>query len=180
MNEERLIQNIIDQIKEAQLKLGYAEETIYLYFPPESLNDLLQTDHREAGSLAEALRQSPALSHSKLGELGFRVSQKRIEVRIPPEGARYVKEHVPDPPFLKALIQIFSHGHDLTIEDIKGCFETFSSRYVCGEMPPGSEFDYVLYFEDSGIDPYRYCVKSEMGHMIYHRFTPWDYRRLAL
>lgn len=180
MRENHLIQNVIDQIKEAQLKLGYAEETIYLYFPLESLNSLLETDYREEESLLEALQQAPAFSQSKLGELKFRIHQKRIEVRIPPQGTLYVKEHVPDPPFLKELIHRFSHSHDLTIEEIRACFEKFSDNYVCKEMPPGCEFDYVLYFEDAGIDMYRYCIKMEMGHAIYHRFTPADYGRLVL
>ena len=180
MNENGLIQNVIDQIKEAQLKLGYAEETIYLYFPLESLNSILQTDYKEEESLLEALRQAPAFSGSKLGELKFRLHRKRIEIRIPPQGARYVRDCVQDPPFLEELIHIFSHSHDLTIEEVKACFEKFDDSYVCEEMPPGSEFDYVLYFEDADIDAYRYCVKMEMGHIVYHRFTPADYERLLL
>lgn len=31
MNKDRLIENLTEQIKEAQLKLGYAKETIRLY-----------------------------------------------------------------------------------------------------------------------------------------------------
>lgn len=180
MNENGLIQNVIDQIKEVQLKLGYAEETIYLYFLPESLNSILETNYKEEEGLLEVLRQAPAFSESKLGDLGFRLRQKRIEIRIPPQGARYVRDCVPDPPFLKELIHAFSHDHALTIEEIKACFEKFSDSYVCKEMPPGSEFDYVLYFEDADIDAYRYCVKMEMGHTVYHRFTPADYEWLTL
>ena len=180
MNENGLIQNVIDQIKEAQLKLGYAEETIYLYFPLESLNGILQTNYKEEKGLLEALRQAPAFSESKLGKLSFRLHQKRIEIRILPQGARYVKECVPDPPFLKELIHMFSHSHALTIEEVKSCFEKFDDSYVCEEMSLGSEFDYVLYFKDTGIDSYRYCVKMEMGHAVYHRFTPADYERLAM
>ena len=33
MNEQKLIQNVIEQIKEAQLKLGAEKEVIRLYFP---------------------------------------------------------------------------------------------------------------------------------------------------
>lgn len=180
MNENDLIQNVIDQIKEVQLKLGYAEETIYLYFPLESLNSILQTNCKDEEGLLEVLRQAPAFYESELGNLGFRLHQKRIEIRIPPQGARYVRECVPDPPFLKEFIHMFSHSHALTIEEVKACFEKFSDSYVCKEMPPGSEFDYVLYFEDVYIDAYRYCVKMEMGYTVYHRFTPADYERLAL
>lgn len=41
MNTEKLIKNIIDQIKEAQIKLGFAKETTRLYYPVESLNAML-------------------------------------------------------------------------------------------------------------------------------------------
>ena len=38
MGKERLEQNLIDQMKEAQLKLGFEEETMRLYYPVASLN----------------------------------------------------------------------------------------------------------------------------------------------
>lgn len=179
MNTQRLIQNLIDQIKEAQLKLGYAEESMYFYFPPDSLNDILQTDMKDEESLLKELRQAPTLSGSVLGELGFELNHGRIQVRIPSQGARYVKENVPDPAFLWDLIQLFSQGHDLTIERIKNFFQKFSNNYVCEAMSGDSEFDYVLHFVDESIDSYYYCVKMEMGHTIYHRFTREDYRRLV-
>lgn len=34
--------NIIDVIKEEQIKLGYQQETIRLYYPMESINNLLK------------------------------------------------------------------------------------------------------------------------------------------
>lgn len=179
MNTQRLIQNLTDQIKEAQLKLGYAEENMYFYFPPDSLNDILQTDLKDEESLLKELRQASTLAGSVLGELGFELNRGRIQVRIPPQGVRYVKENVPDPAFLCDLIQLFSHGHDLTIERIKKCFQKYSSNYVCEAMNSDSEFDYVLHFVDESIDSYYYCVRMEMGHTIYHRFTREDYRRLV-
>ena len=39
-------------------------------------------------------------------------------------------------------------------------------------------FDYVLYFKDKTVDAYYYCIKEEMGHTIYHRFTKEDYQLL--
>ena len=42
MKLEALIQNMTDQIKEAQLKLGYARETMRLYYPLSSLNAMLE------------------------------------------------------------------------------------------------------------------------------------------
>ena len=47
MNRECLIKNMTDQVKEAQLKLGYAPETVRLYYPVASLNEILGTSARE-------------------------------------------------------------------------------------------------------------------------------------
>lgn len=41
MERDKLIANMTDQIKEAQLKLGYVEETVRLYYPLSSLRMLL-------------------------------------------------------------------------------------------------------------------------------------------
>ena len=30
-------------------------------------------------------------------------------------------------------------------------------------MPDGMDFDYVIYFTDSSIDAYDYCIREEMG-----------------
>lgn len=179
MNTENLLVNIIDQIKEVQLKLGYAEETIHLYFPRESLNDILRTSYQDEESLLRELQQASAFALAKLGEVSFGLNQKRIEIRIPPQGARYVMENIPDPPFLKELIRLFSHGHGLSIEEIRDCFAKFSEEYVCEKMKSDSDFDYVLYFTDTDIDACCYCVKMEMGHAVYHRFTREDFCRLT-
>lgn len=41
----KLEKNMIDVIKEEQVKLGYRSETIRLYYPILSLNRLLDTDY---------------------------------------------------------------------------------------------------------------------------------------
>ena len=46
------------------------------------------------------------------------------------------------------------------------------------KKPEGSDFDEVLYFKDASVDAYYYCVKEEMGHTIYHRFTKEDMENL--
>ena len=48
MNRKCLIKNMTDQVKEAQLKLGYAPETVRLYYPAASLNEILGTSARNA------------------------------------------------------------------------------------------------------------------------------------
>ena len=85
---------------------------------------------------------------------------------------------IPDPPFLKAIVELFAHYHSLTIEEICACFAQFDKAYHCDQMDPGTDFDYAVYFDDAEYDAYYYCVKMEMGHTIYHRFTKEDYQML--
>ena len=177
MGKERLEQNLIDQMKEAQLKLGFEEETMRLYYPVASLNLLLGTNCETAKEMVAELTDLFADGTGVLGAMSFRVSAGRIEVSVPPAGARYVHEHMGDVAFLKAIIDLFSNPHDKSVEDVKAVFEKFGA-YVCEEMPEGSDFDEALHFEDPSVDEYYYCVKEEMGHLIYHRFLKEDYQKL--
>ena len=56
MKLEALIQNMTDQIKEAQLKLGYARETMRLYYPLSSLNAMLEMQETDIRELAKKIR----------------------------------------------------------------------------------------------------------------------------
>ena len=55
MNREKLLKNMTDQVKEAQLKLGYAPETVRLYYPVASLNEILGTSARNAQEMLTLL-----------------------------------------------------------------------------------------------------------------------------
>lgn len=189
MRKERLIKNIIDQIKEVQMKLGYVWESIHLYFPWESLVVLMGKDSEVEGDvevksmkswktdLLKTLNTSPIFTEGNMGKLLFKESKGRVEVIIPPEGAKYVYKEVPDPPFLKAVIELFHTHHSISIEEISACFARFSSDYECRKIE-NNDFDYVLFFRDPEVDPYYYCIKMEMGHTIYHRFIKEDYKKL--
>ena len=78
---------------------------------------------------------------------------------------------------LKELIQLFREKHACTKEEITAVFEKFGA-YECRQMPDGMDFDYVIYFTDSSIDAYDYCIREEMGHTIYHRFARADFEAL--
>ena len=178
MNYDKLIQNIIDQIKEAQIKLGYVRETVRLYYPAESLNQMLETKAKDAKELQELLENTAAFSNTVLGKLQFALSGGRIEVSIPPKGAEYVYREVPEPAFLMDIIKLFGENHHCRLADVCAVFDKYSKDYVCEKMPEGMDFDYVMYFRDSTIDAYYYCIREEMGHTIYHRFTKEDYLAL--
>ena len=154
MKLEALIQNMTDQIKEAQLKLGYARETMRLYYPLSSLNAMLEMQETDIRELAKKIRHELEAKKEKMGDTQIRIHADRIVFTIPPDFVEYVHEQVPEPPFLKELIQL------------------------CRQMPDGMDFDYVIYFTDSSIDAYDYCIREEMGHTIYHRFARADFEAL--
>lgn len=179
MDKTQLIENVIEQIKEIQLKLGFAKETTRLYFPVESLCQLLRTEPMNGAKLLSILESDKSFDDTVLGHIRFSLCKgERMEVRIPAEGAAYVHESVPDPPFLVSMIGLFQEHHHLTIDEICTCFAAFNEHYVCEKMQPGADFDYVLYFPDQKPDPWHYCIRMEMGHTIYHRFTEADYRAI--
>jgi len=101
MNEQKLIQNVIEQIKEAQLKLGAEKEVIRLYFPMASMNAILGTNYTDEQEMLAALRTNTVFDTTVLGRLKFFIHEGRFEVRVPAEGAEYVAGEISDPPFLK-------------------------------------------------------------------------------
>ena len=90
MNEQKLIQNVIEQIKEAQLKLGAEKEVIRLYFPMASMNAILGTHYTDEQEMLTALRTNTVFDTTVLGRLKFFIHEGRFEVRVPAEGAEYV------------------------------------------------------------------------------------------
>ena len=107
MKLEALIQNMTDQIKEAQLKLGYARETMRLYYPLSSLNAMLEMQETDIRELAKKIRHGLEAKKEKMRDTQIRIHADRIVFTIPPDFVEYVHEQVPEPPFLKELIQLF-------------------------------------------------------------------------
>lgn len=172
MDFESLKNNIIDVIKEEQIKLGFREETIRLYYPMDSLNSLLDAK-MSINQLLNALEQFCLYVKECFGEVQYSRNDKRFCIVIPPKGVSYVHKEVKDRIFLKEFIEKISTCH-CNIEDIKAIFQRYSDKVKCSKVTHG-EFDYLLYFEDGKPDRYIYCIKFEGCHTIYHRFTQADY-----
>ena len=174
---EKLENSLIDVIKEEQAKLGFFKEDIRLYYPLSSLNAMLEMQETDIRELAKKIRHELEAKKEKMGDTQIRIHADRIVFTIPPDFVEYVHEQVPEPPFLKELIQLFREKHACTKEEITAVFEKFGA-YECRQMPDGMDFDYVIYFTDSSIDAYDYCIREEMGHTIYHRFARADFEAL--
>ena len=81
MKLEALIQNMTDQIKEAQLKLGYARETMRLYYPLSSLNAMLEMQETDIRELAKKIRHELEAKKEKMGDTQIRIHADRIVLR---------------------------------------------------------------------------------------------------
>ena len=177
MNFVMLEKIICDTIKEEQIKLGYEKETVRLYYPRSSLVNLLEEDIKDTTRLNTVLALFADQVKDRLGKLMITSSEDRYCILIPPEGVAYVHENIGENPFLVDFIAAVS-SHDCTIEQLLSVFAAYSDQVECVKIE-NEDFDYVIYFDDEKIeDHYRYCVKFEHGHTIYHRFIEKDYEQL--
>lgn len=177
MQMQLLLQDITDQIKEAQMKLGFGPSTLRLYYTVASVNALTDAQAPEAEQLAQQLNRAD-VSASYLAGISFRAHDGRIEVTVPEDGVRYVHQHVEASPFLQQLIQLFAgHGHP-SMEDVTAVFAAQSAPYQRIDMPQNSDFDCALFFPGEVPDRYYYFLKDEMGHLSYHRFLPKEAQAL--
>ena len=169
---KELEDNIIEVIKEEQIKIGYRSETIRLYYPIESICNLLGESYTVI-ELRKVLDQFCEFVKERLGIVEYSNLETRFCFIIPPEGVDYVHEDIGENYFLKDFIEKIS-AHDCSLDELLKIFHKYSDNVVCEKMNNG-EFDYLIYFKDGIPDAYRYCVKFEGCHIIYHRFTEADY-----
>ena len=173
MNYSRLKNNIVEIIKEEQIKLGYRSESVSLYYPLASLNHLLgsETDINQMGQL---MQEFSDYAKESLGKLEISNCGERFCLTIPPKGADYIYEHMDGTEFICDLIRTIEK-HGCTIDDVLEQFYKHS-EHVHVEKTSHGEFDYLIYFEDGIPDDFRYCITDEGCHMVYHRFTIDDYK----
>ncbi len=169
-----LEKNIIDTIKESQIKIGYTYNAVGLYYPLDSLNNMLGT----AYNVEEMTAALESFDSEKLGKLTVSYTEERFGIKVSADGVKYIHENVEASPFLTEFITAIAEHHS-TIEQIADIFRKYSDKVVFKEISD-DEFDYLVYFEDGVPDDYRYCLRDEMGHIIYHRFTPKDYENFNI
>lgn len=172
MEYSKLEKNIIDVLKEEQIKLGYRSETVRLYYPLQSLNRLLKTNHGidEMQTELELFSQSVI---NKLGPIEISNENERFCFLLPPQASDFVHKHMSNSEFIYDFVNTVSK-HGATIEEVLKQFYKYSNNVHVEKVTHG-EFDYLVYFEDGNPDEFRYCITDEGCHMIYHRFTVDDY-----
>ncbi len=174
MNSERFEKNLIDNIKEAQLKLGYDNRPMSLNYMTASLKNLLGTDVTD-----DVLSKFSEYVSPKLGILSFHPIKGGICITIPTEGTAYVNS-LSGYDFIAELIKKVS-GH-VSLEEVTAVFRKYSDNVVIEESS-SEEFDLLAYFPDKSPDEYFYCLAAEPCisggcHAMYHRFIREDYEEM--
>jgi len=172
MNTERLFENIVAVIQEGQLKLGYREETIRLYYPLNSLNLFFGTSYDAAG-MTDALHAFSQEYAGRLGEIAVSRKGKRFCLAVPPKGAAYIDRQTDKNGFLARFISMIAR-HGTKLDDVIALFREYSLCVSIDELHNG-EFDVLIRFEDGKPDAFYYCITDEGCHLTYHRFTKEDY-----
>lgn len=172
MDYSKLENNIIDVLKEEQVKLGYRSEIVRLYYPLQSLNRFLKTNHN-ISEMQEELKLFAYSVSERLGQVEFSNKNDRFCLILPPQASDFVHEHMKDTEFIHDFINTVSK-HGVTIEEVLEQFYKHSDNVHVEKVTHG-EFDYLVYFEDGKPDEFRYCITDEGCHIIYHRFTADDY-----
>lgn len=177
---DNLEKNLIEVIREAQLKLGYEEREVSFNYPISSLNGLLGTDCDFDGM---KLKLEEFSNHEKCGKLGEISIGKGTDegifcITVSAEGVRYVHENTDENGFLAEFISFMgSHCHDF--DEVKKLFLKYSTEdNLFVEKIDDDEFDYLVYFKNGEPDNFRYCFAEEFGHITYHRFSKYDWEIL--
>lgn len=179
MKINNLFENIMDQIEEAQVKLGYADESVRLYYPLDSINDIMEGDFSSNEECIKTLISNEDFLSSELGNIELNDHGRNIEVVIGRDGVRFVYENKKPSEFLVEFINAFAVNHHIKLDEIKAIFDKYG-KYKCENVDESTGFKWALCFDDRGeaVDKYVYCINEEMGHTIYHRFTKNDYKKL--
>lgn len=176
MNFERLEKNITDNIKEAQIKLGFDNRPISLNYMQSSLKNLLRTDN-----VKTALEKFSVAVRERLGEITFREIKDGYCLTVSAMGTSYINA-LEGYEFLTEFIETI-RKHGVSVEEVFSVFEKYSDSVVIEEKN-NDEFNYLIYFADGIPDEYLYClaVEEEIDghfHVTYHRFIREDYDELG-
>ena len=174
MNYKNLEKNICDAIKEGQIKIGYDEGAVRLFYPIETIAELLEINNPTINGMQEILIDFNRECSERLGTIEISNKEERFCFMIPKEGTKYINEKYKDNPFLRQFIQTIT-APNCTLEDMLAVFHNYSKDISFEE---NDELGYIVYFKDSEIDEYVYCLKFDEFGATYHRFTKLDYKKL--
>ena len=183
MCRNNLEKHIIDTVKEWQMKIGYMEGDMKLYYPSVSLIGLLHLPENTNGeTLKKALQNFCKDVRERLGEINISCDQdeERYCLDIPSQGTEYIAKHVPDLEFLKRLLAVIqTPGSDM--EKVRECFRRYAKEQGTGLTERNMEEDglgMVFFFGEDCEETYVYCMEEDDFGLTYHRFTREEYNKL--
>lgn len=177
---KRLEKNILDNIFEAQVKLGFDHRAMSLNYTSASLEHLLG-EKLTPEEMRQILADFSDYSLPRLGQLTYSEIKNGFCITVPPEGTKFVHSRYDGGQFISSLVgSIREHR---TLEEILDIFRRFSDSVSVTEMN-NDEFKYLVYFRDGVPDDYRYCLSADEEidgsvHVTYHRFIREDYEDLG-
>ena len=182
MHTEQLERHIIDTIKEWQMKIGYKEENMRLYYPDVSLIGMLELPE---GTTEKELKKNLAvfaeIVSERLGQIEISNVGDRYCLNVPVEGCRYISENVPDSELLKNLLVVLNRREN-DMDQVRRVFEDYATEHqgICVEEDHENEgLGLVFYYTSEETDPYVYCMEQDDFGITYHRFSRSDYNKLV-
>ena len=108
MNE--LAQHMVDTVKEWQCKIGVRKEKMDLFYPLQSLKQLLQLNPADSTEqLEKTLTEFQKEYEDLVGRLHFWKEKERYGIEIPEEGVIHIAETIPDPEFLEKFLKVIQN-----------------------------------------------------------------------
>ncbi len=179
MNE--LAQHMVDTVKEWQCKIGVRKEKMDLFYPLQSLKQLLQLNPADSTEqLEKTLTEFQKEYEDLFGRLHFWKEKERYGIEIPEEGVIHIAETIPDPEFLEKFLKVIQNPAS-KMEDITNCFRQFANDkgdILHQENMVHDGLGSVFYFEKDSTERYVYCVEDDDFGLTYHRFTRKEYEEL--
>ncbi|CDD35604.1 putative uncharacterized protein [Roseburia sp. CAG:309] len=179
MNE--LAQHMVDTVKEWQCKIGVRKEKMDLFYPLQSLKELLQLNPADSTEqLEKTLTEFQKEYEDLFGRLHFWKEKERYGIEIPEEGVIHIAETIPDPEFLEKFLKVIQNPVS-KMEDITNCFQQFANDkgdVLHQENMVHDGLGSVFYFEKDSTERYVYCVEDDDFGLTYHRFTRKEYEEL--
>lgn len=170
-----LKENIIDNILESFLKLGYADTSIDLYYPVSSLLILLNCDKENLDKAINDFRHEVvnSLGYINIKELSYEKGRYKIE--IPVSGVEWVNKNYKPTSFLESFINEIQKPNQ-TIDKILDVFYSFSKDIIINELKSDM---LAISFKDKKIDKYIYLIEQNEFGLQYHRFSEKEYLRIC-
>lgn len=174
-----LKQHIIDTMKEWQMKIGFSDENIILYYPVDSLYKYLNLNKENSyETVKKELQSYVKYEMNMMGDINLIWQKNRVGIEISAKGSKYVHEKIAEPIFLKKFLNVINDkSSDMT--DVEKLFKEYA-KVNNGECTICNSTHHnngkVFSFTDNIPERYVYCVENDEFGITYHRFSKEDYQ----